>query len=497
MRVALLGIHHETNTFAPVRATLEQWQRAGILTGEEIRERYGASRSSAGGYFAYAADDHDVQLVPLVYAQATPMGAITGEAFEHLMERVISALDAGGPWDGVLMPLHGAAVADDHPDADGELIRRVRTVVGQSVPIGVTLDMHANVSQQMVDHADVITVYQTNPHVDAYEQGHMCARLIAAAIRGKVRPRMAVSRPPLAINILKQGTDDEPIAGLLRIAEAQRTLPDVLSVSVVEGFPYADVAEQGMSFIAVTDDDRESAAQVAQRLAEAAWEMRPSFVGDAVDIDDALRTAGQAPTTPVVLLDTGDNVGGGSPGDSTHLLHAARRLGIAGILQELTDPAVAQACIDAGVGARISVDVGGKTDSRHGAPFAATGTVTAAAEGTFEDATPTHGGFRFHDIGPTAGLRTDDGFDLVISSRAIGTRSQEQFRLVGFEPKDAPIIVAKGVHSPRAAFESLASRLIWVATPGATSADLNTFRYTNRRRPMFPFESDAAFPRRS
>ncbi|WP_246211080.1 M81 family metallopeptidase [Phytoactinopolyspora alkaliphila] len=493
MRLAAVGFGHEANTFAPVPAGLDAWQAAPIVEGEQIREVYAGSESILAGFFAYAAETPGVELVPLLFAWLTPSGPSTEEAYEHLTGRMLDALRHGGPWDGVLLPQHGAAVAAHVPDADGEFIRRVRSVVGPDVPIGVTLDMHANVSRQMVDHADVVTVFQTNPHVDAAAQGLACARLLGRAVTAEIRPVMALAALPLAINILRQGTADEPMASLLKAARAQERRPGVLSVSVVEGFPYADVPEMGASVLAITDGQPALANEVAMHLADAAWAVREHFTGGAHSVDDALRTADTAPRGPVLLLDMGDNVGGGSPGDSTHLLHAARRLGITGLIESIYDPEAARQCVHAGAGGRVELHVGGKVDDRHGRPFPVSGEVIAVADGTFEDPSPTHGGSRYFDLGLSAGIRTDDGFRLAVHSRAAGTRSREQFRMVGIDPAEARIIAAKGVHSPRAAFEPMCPALVWADTPGATSANLEALHYGNRRRPMFPFEPEATW----
>ena len=495
MRLALAGLSHEANTFAPVPADLEQWRRAGILEGDEIRAVHVTARSIVAGCLAYAAQQPDVEVVPLVYSEITPMGAMSSSAFEHLASRMVGALREQAPWDGVLLALHGAAVSQCYLDADGELIRRVRAAVGPEVPIGVTLDMHANVSPEMVERADVITVFQTNPHVDAFEQGLACARLVGRTVRGEIRPAMALADPPLVINILRQGTDDEPMAGLLRVAREHERRAGVLAVFVIEGFPYADVPEMGMSVLAVTDSSEQLASDTARSVARTAWMRRAELAGDGLGVDEAVRRAAAAAHHPVVLLDVGDNVGGGSPGDSTHVLHAARRLGVRGVVQLLTDPEAVAGCTARGVGARVSLHVGGKTDDRHGAPLPVAGVVTAISDGRFEDPTPTHGGVRFFDMGPTVRVTSDDGFELVLTSRPVMTRSQEQLRLVGLEPCDQQIIVAKGVHSPRAAFEPIAAQLIWAATPGCTSADLSTFSYAHRRRPMYPFEPDATWPK--
>ncbi len=481
MRIAALGFSHEANTFAPSRATLETFRTAGILTGDRVREVHGGARSTMAGFLAYGAG-----VVPLVYSQIVPTGTSTAEAFEYLADAMTAALATGGPWDGVLCGLHGAAVSEQYPDADGELLRRVRAIVGPDVPVGAALDLHANVSPAMARYADVITVFQTNPHIDAFEQGLACAELVGRAARGEIRPRLALAAPPLVVDILKQGTDAEPMAGLLAHARELTVRPGVLSVSVCEGFPYADVPEMGMSFLAVADNDPALAAAVAGDLAGKAWARRAELIGTAAAIDEALTIAAAAPSGPVVLLDTGDNVPGGSPGDSTYLLHAARRLGVRGIVQLLTDPAAVRACAEAGHGRVVQLEVGTPA-------LAVRGEVTAVTDGVFEDPTPTHGGARYFDMGPTAGLRTEDGFDLVLTSRPEGTLSLEQLRLVGLEPAEQRIIVAKGVHSPRAAFAPIASALVEVATPGPTAADLSLFTYRHRRRPMYPFEPGAVW----
>lgn len=494
IRIATAGFLHESNTFSAVPASLDQWQRSGILEGDAIRSEYAQAQSTLSGFLALEQEDPEVQVVPLVFSRLTPMGAITAEAIEYLMQRVADAIRDHGPWHGVLLPQHGAAVSLPYPDADGELLRRVRALVGPGVPIGMALDMHANISPAMVEPADIVTVYQTNPHIDARAQALLCARLLVRTIRGRIRPSMALATPPLVVNILCQGTSDRPMSDLLAAADLQRRRPGVLSVSVVEGYPYADVPEMGMSFIAVTDNDQALADDVAQQLARAAWELRAPLNQGGTAVENALRQADAATAGPVVLFDVGDNVGGGSPGDSTHILHAARALGIRNLLQAVYDPQVVQQCQAAGVGGRITATVGGKSDHLHGAPFPIEATVTALGDGRYEETGPTHGGFRFFNDGASCALRTDDGYTLLLTSRSAGSSSLQQFRALGIEPTDFKIVVAKGVHSPRPAMEPIAKAMLWVATPGVTSADLSTFSYRHRRVPLYPFEPDASWP---
>lgn len=492
LRVAVLGFHHESNTFAPVPATLARFLEGGVVEGDELVARYSTSQATLAGFLEIR-DRPNVDLVPLVHADLNPMGTITREAFEHLVGRMISALEDGGPWDIVLLALHGAAVAAHEADADGEIIERVRATVGSSATIGVALDMHANVSARMVSQVDILNTYMTNPHVDPRPRARQIAELALSAATGKIRPTMALSTPPVAIGILRQGTSDWPMNHIVGLAAELGRRDGVLSVSVAEGFPYADVPEMGMSFIAVTDDNPELAETIAHRLAATAWDLRHEFVGQGADIDDALRRAASSEERPVVLLDVGDNVGGGSPADSTHVLEAAQRLGITGLFHSLCDPVSVARCAQAGVGTTLTISVGASTDDLHGRPVTVTGRIQHLDDGHFEDDGVTHGGFRFFDAGPRALIETEDGHSILLTSKPMGNTSRVELTSVGLDPMAFQVIVAKGVHSPRGAYEPIAAEMIQLNTPGCTSADLFALAHRHRRRPMYPFENDATF----
>lgn len=488
MRIATLGFHHESNTFAPVPATLERFLTAGPTEGDELVAQWADSQATIAGYLEAAAADPGVDIVPLIFIDLMPMGTITIEAFETLVTRMIERLEANGPWDAVLLALHGAAASEGHPDADGEILRRVRESVGPDVPIGITYDMHANVSERMISNATVVNIYMTNPHLDPRLRARQVGDLIIRTVRGEIDPVMELITPPLVINILRQGTSDEPMKGLVAQAHAAAERPGVLSVSIAEGFPYADVDEMGMAFLAVTDGDRALAREIASELAVAAWDLRHEMVGDGVDVDEALLTASRSEHYPVVLLDVGDNVGGGGPADSTHVLAAAQRLGIGGLFHSLCDPASVETCVAAGVGARVSLDVGAKTDDLHGRPVSIKGTVRQLDDGKFEDRGQTHGGKRFFDVGNRAVVYTDNDHTILLTTRPMGNISREELVSAGVDPSTQPIIVAKGVQSPRGAFEPIAAQMIQLNTGGCTSADLSSLNHERRRRPMFPFE---------
>jgi microcystin degradation protein MlrC len=492
MRLALLGFYHETNTFSVTPTTYALFARDGLLHGAEIVARYADAGSSVTG-FLDAGQEPGVEVVPLFFTTTGPSGTITADAFERIADELVTALRQHAPWDGVLLVLHGAAVAEGFPDADGEMAARVRAAVGPDVPIGVAMDLHGNNTQRLIDNTTAVVFYRTNPHLDARVRARECAEIIIRTVRGEIHPVQAMETPPLVINIVKQFTGAEPLRSLMAACEELIARPGILSASVVQGYPYADVPEMGMSFIVVADGDAALARDSARELARAAWARRDDFLLDAPSPEVALRRAMDAPAGPVVLMDVGDNVGAGSAGDSTVLLAAARRLGVRPFLQTLYDPEAVGACIEAGVGRTITVAVGGKTDRLHGEPVTVTGRVRLIAEGHYEEPRPTHGGFRFYDDGVRAVLETTEGQTLVFTSHRAGNTSIEQLYSLGIRPEAYRVVVAKGVQSPRPAYEPIAAEIILVNTPGAAAADLGTFEYHQRRRPLYPFEPDATY----
>lgn len=487
MRFAIAGIVHESNSFAPVATDLDAFQ---VLRGDEILAQHADAASTVTGYLEVCREQ-GVEVVPLMHASATPSGPITKDAFATLVDEVVELIADGGPWDGVLMSIHGAAVADGQEDADGAILRRVREVVGQSVPVVATLDMHANVSPGMVDHADVVVVWKTNPHVDAAPRGRRAAELAIAMARGEVRPTNALRQIPVAINILRQWTDAEPMRSLVAERDRVAARADVLDASLAEGYPWADVPAMGMSALVVTDDDQALAQQLADELTAKVWARRDEFDAAGVPVDEAVRRAMEAPAQPVLLLDVGDNIGGGSPGDSVVILHEVLRQGASDVFASVSAPDGVRVCEEAGVGASVEVEVGAATDEQIGPPIRLSGTVEALSDGKFEDPNPTHGGRRYYDAGPTALLDVGNGVKVALTSVPMNSHSPVQLTDLGVEPRSLRAIVAKGVNSPLAGYLPVVEDHLFVDTPGCTAADLSGLTYHRRPVPMFPFEPDA------
>ena len=240
MRFALAGINHETNTFHSIPTEYENFEKSGmLLRGKEIEKLYD-SPSTIGGFYK-ASQDFDFELIPLMFATTGPLGTITSETFEKLISEILEMIEEKGPFDAVLLNLHGAAVSEEFHDMDGEITRRVRDLIGSEVPFGINLDMHANVSEQMILNTDITNVYQTTPHLDADETGYKCAELVYKTVQKEIFPTQSIETPPMTINIVNHNTNQEPMKSIL--AESRKLYSDdeVLSVSVAEGYPYSDI----------------------------------------------------------------------------------------------------------------------------------------------------------------------------------------------------------------------------------------------------------------
>jgi microcystin degradation protein MlrC len=392
MRVGIIALLHESNTFIAGPTTNVHFQEDLLVDGEDVRTRLQAAHHEVGGFFAGLAAE-GLDAIPIFAARALPYGVVTTETLDTLISRMETALDRAGPLDGLLVAPHGAMVGAAHADADGYWLTRLRKRFGRKFPIIGTLDLHANVSPKMAVACDALIAYRTNPHLDQRQRGIDAARLMARALRGEVRPTMAVALPPLAVNIERQLTAEPPCRSVYDYADAMLERGGVLSNSLILGFPYADVPEMGSSAIVVTDNDFSLAESLAADLSQFWWDRREDFVGQLISIDQAMRQAALL-DGPITLLDMGDNVGGGSPGDGTFLAHALQRHPqLAPAFVCLYDPDSVHQASSAGVGTRLHLSAGGKTDAQHGEPFAVDCTLRGLFAGRFQETQPRHGGF--------------------------------------------------------------------------------------------------------
>lgn len=494
-RLAVLQLTLEANTFSTQKTTIATMQAAGgIHHGQDLVEIYGASNATLAGYLDPNVPE-DVEIVPLVGYSGGANGEFTAATFDEATAAMMSAIRDNGPFDAVLLSLHGAGVAENAEHSEAETARRVRSIVGPDVPIGVVFDMHSNVDAELVNTVDAFRIYQTNPHIDPKDRALEVRELILELLGGAPKPFTAFQQLPLIVNIVKQDTSDEPLKGILARTRELEQLPGMLDVSIAEGFPYADVEQMGMSVVASHRTDPAAAQAAVDEIAALLWAARVDLQGTGATPEEALLALDHSGSgKPSLLLDVGDNVGGGSRGDSTTILNEAVRLGVGNFVISLWDPDTVASLADTPIGERVDVTVAGRSPEQEGHPQALSGIVIGRSDGRYEDPGPTHGGFRHYDAGPSVALRTDDDIVVVLTSISTGTTSPEQFRSLGIEPADFAAVVAKGVNSPKAGFGQICGERVMVDTPGVTRLSVEKFSYQHRRTPMYPYEPDTTFP---
>lgn len=485
MRVGIIVLKHESNSFLSGRTGLADFRQEILATGQAVRDYYRSAHHEAAGFFE-ALDQERIQAVPLFAASAVPGPIIDQSAYESLLAMLLDQLSRAGELDGLLISAHGAAVAEREPDADGHWLTAVRAVVGPKVPIVCTIDPHANLSAAMVRATNAIIPYRTNPHVDQKARGLEAAALMGRTLRGEIHPTQAAAFPPVAINIASQHTESAPCSDLLALAARQRQDTSVLSSSVVLGFPYADVPDMGSSFVVVTDNNPSQAQRLADQLGEYLLQHRREFVPELADVQAAISLAERS-ARPVCLLDMGDNVGGGSPGDGTWIAQALLDRDVTGALVCLCDSDAARQAREAGPGATVDLSVGGKIDALHGPPLIVRARVRSVHDGKFSESEVRHGGKREYDMGPSAVIEAG-GLTVLIHSIRTPPFSLNQILSCGIDPAKLKMIVAKGVNAPLAAYAPVCKTFIRVNTPGVTTADMTRLPFQNRRRPLFPFE---------
>ena len=492
-RVLLAGFSHESNTFSSVPTTRADFQTRAEYVGTEILQEYQGTNSTVGGALEAAAS-LNVEFVPIVAASAQPGGPVTRDAYEHYVGTILAGIERyHESIDGVWLSLHGAMVPEGMDDGEGPLLQEVRERLGTEIPIVATLDLHGNVTDEMIDAADALVAYRTYPHVDTADTGHRALELLVRTIEHDVAPTMTIERPPVVPFTPLQYTEDGPMAEVMDMARDVEERPDVLVANVLPGFSHADVPSMGASVVVVSDDNRSAASDAARTVAEALWERRERFVVEYPSAEEAVEMAkdtlatGDEGSSPILLADTGDNPGGGSPADGTVLLESmlAANLENAGFAL-IRDPATVESAIDAGVGATVGINLGAKTDGRHGRTLELEVEVKTITDGQFRNTGPMGTG-TMTNLGRTVRLHVD-GVDIIVTEHRVQPLDAEIWRHVGVQPERLDVIALKSSNHYRAAYGPIASDLIPVATPGLTGVDPRGFDFDHIRRPMYPFD---------
>lgn len=490
MRWLLAMIKHETNTFSPVPTPLARFFRGNpeILAGKRAIQAYENTDSGLGGYIEVARREGAEMVVP-VAAESWPSSPTDARTYATLSQLILDEVKKGG-YDAILLDLHGAMVAEGIEDAEGDLLRRLREI-DPDTPVGVTLDMHANVYDDIIRNANVVTGFHTYPHVDIRESGVRAANTIVRMLKGEIKPVMVWGNKPMLPHIMCQGTHAEPNKSLQERCR-QMEADGALAASVFVGFPHADIREAGLSAVVCVDANRAQAEQWRDELLDTAWRNREQWVFHPEPLEPTIARAKTLTEGPVVLLDHFDNTGSGGTMDTTTVLAEILRQELDNVaFYAICDPQAAEEAAAAGVGKTITLEVGGKLPMPalkvQSAPLTVTARVKLVFDGVYLNRGPMYRGVR-NDTGLTVVLDTGRVEIVVVS------RHQEPFDIncllsAGIDPLQKRYVVLKSRVHWRAGFSAMATEIIECTGIGVTTSDYDQIEFKNVRRPIYPLDA--------
>lgn len=481
---------HESNTFSRCPADYAAFMDRGVSLGEDAIAARGEANTPIAGFLDIGRPA-GWKVIHAISAAAQPSGPVTRDAFDRIAGVIVEAAKAHvGQIDGVLLGLHGAMVTEFCEDGEGELLERVRTVLGPDVPIGITLDPHANVTRKMTELANIVVSYKTYPHVDVRETGKLAAGIMQRTMKGEIRPVTLRAERPMLEEVNGGRTDIGPMVGRIAKAKAYETEAGVFAVSVNGGFGNADIKEVGPTVLVTCEGDREKHQAFAEALVEDMWQRRFEKVTDFLSVEDAVAEAKSYVATkgPLIIADYADNPGGGGYGDATGLLKGM----IAADLKDacfgpMVDPEAAAELRKSKPGATVSVRLGGKVDPEiGGGPLELTGTLVSVSDGDYVGDGPMMGGLQA-SWGACAVLRVGDVEILVTTIRA-QMNDLQQFRAFGIDPAAKRVVGLKSMQHFRAAFEPIAGKVTVCDSGALCTPDLSKLPYRRARRPIFPLD---------
>jgi microcystin degradation protein MlrC len=489
MRVLTARFMHETNTFSRMPTDMALIRRRDFHLENEIPQAFRGTRSALGATFE-AADKYGWSLVHPVSANPNPSGIVTDDAFETITGMILAACEQKGPIDGVLLHLHGAMVTDSHEDAEGELLARLRRRLGPQAPIVVTLDLHANVTQKMADNANALIAFRTYPHVDMYERAWQGAELLDRAMRGKVWPVTVIARRPMVYGLDRGRHQGGPMAELLARAEAIEQRGQALTVSICAGFSRSNIRDVGPSVTVTTDGGARHARAIADDFMDYAWETRDFSSFSLISVAEAVALArgGKPGDKPLVVADYTDNPGGGGYGDATAFLKGLVEAGIDRVaFHAICDPEAVQQGMRAGIGAKTTLALGGKTDpAMGGGPLSLDGEIVCLTNGKFIAYGPMGGGVE-RNYGPSMVFRVG-GIDIVVITNNGQATDLGQFTSLGIDPTRYTTVAVKSMQHFRAAFAPIAREIVLVDTGALCSEIYTPELFTKVRRPVWPLD---------
>src|SRR5258706_1019897 len=480
---------HETNTFSPLPTPIESFVRSGALSGTAAIKESEGTNTSLGGFIEVVRKAGAEFTLPMA-ASANPSGPVTKGAYEQMTSPIVEEIRKG--CDAVLLALHGAMVAEEYDDGEGELLKRIRRIA-PDVPIAVALDFHTQMTDAMIKGADIVTGYRTYPHIDTADTARRAGRTLIKMLAGKVEPKMVWGNRPIMSSSLVHTPSREPMKTLMDMANHAEDSGQVLNASVFGGFPQADIPHLALSSVIVCDKRTAEGEVLLNKILDTAWEKREGFLFHPEPLSIQVARAKSLEGGPVVMADHGDNTASGGTQDVMSVVEEAIKQGLEDACAgPICDPTCVEQMIKAGVGAEVTLELGGKIDmpamGLKGKPLTVTGKVKAITDGQFVVTGPMATGTKVR-MGRTAVLDTGK-MQIVVSEKRAEPFDLGVFTHCGIDPRRKKYVLIKSRQHFRAGFEPIARHIVLCDGDGVTSSDLRLFTYRNRRRPLYPFEQD-------
>ena len=485
-RVLIAECKQEVSSFNPIQSHYSDFV---VRSGAEFFDYHSTLREEVGGALAALSAEENYELIPTYSANSITSGGTLGAPdFERIASAFLVALREAGPADGAYFALHGAMAAEGEDDPEGFLLQEARTVLGNDIPIVVSLDLHGVLTDRMLEQSDAIVVFHTYPHVDFYDTGARAGRLLARILEGTARPVTGRVKIPALVRGEELITETGSFGQVVRKAQAMEQDARGLSAGMFIGNPFTDVPDLRSNSLVVTNDDRETAGRWAVELATAMWARHAGMQAPMTRLDEAVRLATQTDGT-AVLMDPADATSSGASGDSNAILAALASTGYRGrVLAPIVDPPAVQRALTAGVGGRIRTTIGGALDPGRFQPLEVEAQVKMLSDGRIRS--ESFGSEWF--AGRTAVLECEQ-WVLVVTSRAVSLYDRALFLAHGQDPKRFDLVVVKSPHCAPYMYSEWCGRLIYVDGPGATSANLPSLGHTQCARPVFPLDDDVPF----
>jgi microcystin degradation protein MlrC len=489
MKIAIASILQESNTFSPVYTTYEDFSP---VYGSDALARHQGKLTEMGGFISVL-ESEKIDIAPVCAAWAITANRLLKPDFEKLsknFEQHLSATEV----DGLLLAMHGAQTAVGEDDVEGHFLSIARRVLGPDKPIVLTLDLHANITRRMVELSSTIVGYKTYPHIDMFETGQHAARLMARILGGSLQPVMKYAKLPLIIPAENSQTYRGPMHKIWQVAQRSEAAGKAEAISIFPTQPWMDIKEMGTAVVVVTNGNAKSAQKRANKLGRRLWTGRKAFDVKLTPVEEAIAEALRTEGGPVVLAESSDSTGSGSPGDSTGVLkHLVKAPLTEPAAIFLVDPAAVARAFEAGVGATVTMKIGGAFDKRNSKPVKVTGYVKAISDGRWVARA------RGYNTGITTCMGRTVVFqvgqvNVLMAERSAMTVDPELFRAHGIDPAWCKIVVVKSPNGFRAEYEPIASRIFVVDTPGVSTANLQTLPWKRIERPIYPLDADTPAP---